>query len=77
MNLHHLNRVEEARAALRKANDWMDDRERKAQDDVQIRLEYELIRPSLERLRQEARELLAGETKVGLRKRKGLDFDPS
>jgi tetratricopeptide (TPR) repeat protein len=67
MNLHHLNRVEEARAALRKANDWMDDRERKAQDDVQIRLEYELIRPSLERLRQEARELLAGETKIGLK----------
>ena len=48
MNLHPLGRVEEARAALRKAHDWMDNQERKAQDDVQIRLEYELIRPSLE-----------------------------
>jgi tetratricopeptide (TPR) repeat protein len=65
MNLHRLARVEEARAALRKANDWMDSQERKAQADVQIRLEYELIRPSLERLLQEARELLAGESKLG------------
>jgi tetratricopeptide (TPR) repeat protein len=77
MNLHHLGRVDEARAALRKANDWMDNQERKAQADVQIRLEYELIRPSLERLLQETRELLRGETKLGLSKTKTLDFDSS
>jgi tetratricopeptide (TPR) repeat protein len=65
MNLHHLGRVEEARAALRKANDWRDDQERKAQASLETRLEYELIRPALERLMQEATELLAGEPKLG------------
>jgi hypothetical protein len=67
MNLHHLGRVKEAHAALRKAIEWMDNEERKAQEDVQFRLEYELIRPSLERLRQEARELIAREPKLGLK----------
>jgi hypothetical protein len=65
MSLHQLGRAEEARSALRKATDWIDDQARKAEADVGSRVRYEFLRSSLESLLQEARDLLSGEPKLG------------
>ena len=65
MALYQLDRKEEARAALRKASEWIAEQTRKAETDVGLRLEFELMRPALEDLLQEARELLGGEARVG------------
>jgi len=65
MGLYRLNRQEEARAAFRKAGDWIDERTRKAGDDARLRMEYEFMRPAIEGLLWEARQLLGADVKVG------------
>jgi len=65
MNLYRLNRQEEARAAIRKAGDWIDERTRKAGDDARLRMEYEFMRSAIEGLLWEARQLLGADVSVG------------
>jgi tetratricopeptide (TPR) repeat protein len=65
MNLYQRKKPAEARAALRKAVEWMDDRKRQAEDDALLRFQFELMRPGLERLRREAESLLDGKDPSG------------
>jgi len=65
MSLYRLNHQEEARAAIRKASDWIDERTRKAGDDVRLGMEYEFMRPAIEGLLREARQLLGEDVSVG------------
>src|SRR5262249_18301765 len=60
MALYRLKRPEEARAALRKAVEWMDEQKRQAEASPALRQQYEEVRPTLEALRQEAESLLKG-----------------
>jgi tetratricopeptide (TPR) repeat protein len=64
LNLYRLNRQSEARAAVRKAGEWIDERTRKA-DDARLRIEYELMRPAIEGLMREARQLFGEDVSVG------------
>jgi hypothetical protein len=61
MNHYRLNREEEARAALAKAVEWMEERRRKAGGNARSRMEYELMRTSVEALFREAQNLINGE----------------
>ena len=65
MDLYRLDRKEEARAALRKATEWINAQVKKAETDVGLRLEFELTRPTLEELLWEARKVLGGEVRAG------------
>src|SRR5262249_36203081 len=47
MNLQRLKRREEAKAALRKGVEWMDERQRQAEDNALLRFQYERMRPAL------------------------------
>jgi tetratricopeptide (TPR) repeat protein len=58
LNLHHLKRRDEARAALREGIEWMNERKRQAEGDALQRFEYETIREELESLRREAENLI-------------------
>jgi tetratricopeptide (TPR) repeat protein len=60
MDLHRLDRKDEARAAFRKAIEWIGERLHQAQDDAFLRFQYELMRPGIEALHREAEELLEG-----------------
>jgi tetratricopeptide (TPR) repeat protein len=60
MDLHQLKRRGEARAAFRKAVEWIDERLRQAEDNAVLRFQYELMRPAIEALRREAESLLEG-----------------
>jgi tetratricopeptide (TPR) repeat protein len=60
MDLHQLKRREEARAAFRKAVEWIEERKRQAEDNAVLRFQYELMRPAIEALRREAETLLEG-----------------
>jgi hypothetical protein len=60
MNRHHLGQKEEARGALRKAAEWMEQQRRKGQDNAQLRARYEAMRPTIEALREEAENLIRG-----------------
>jgi tetratricopeptide (TPR) repeat protein len=60
MNRHRLKQRDEAREALRKAVEWIDERKRQAEDNAVLRFQYELMRPALESLRREAENLLQG-----------------
>jgi tetratricopeptide (TPR) repeat protein len=60
MNLHRLKQKKDARAALQKADEWIDERKRQAADNVQLRFQYEMMRPAIETLRREAEKLLEG-----------------
>src|SRR5262249_50095143 len=57
MDLHRLNRQEEARSAMRKARDWMDEKSRKVGGDPLLRMEYEMMWPAIEALLREAKDL--------------------
>jgi tetratricopeptide (TPR) repeat protein len=58
MNRQLLAQDDEARAALRKADEWVEERKRQGQDNLLLRLQYETARPALEALRREAGKLL-------------------
>jgi tetratricopeptide (TPR) repeat protein len=60
MNRHRLKQRDEARGALRKAIEWMDERKRQAGDNPVLRFQFEMMRPGLESLRREAENLLEG-----------------
>jgi tetratricopeptide (TPR) repeat protein len=60
MSLHHLKRREEARAAWRKGVEWIDERQRQAEDNALLRFQYEMMRPAVEALRREAQDLIEG-----------------
>jgi tetratricopeptide (TPR) repeat protein len=60
MNRHQLKQKDEARAALRKAVEWMEDQQRKAEENAVLRVQYEMMRPALESLRREAENLIEG-----------------
>lgn len=60
MNLHQLKRREEARAAFRKGVEWIDEKKRQAENNAQLRLQFELMRPAIEALQREAENLLKG-----------------
>src|SRR5262249_47006640 len=60
MNLYRLKRIEEARAALRKGVEWIDERKGEAEDNAMLRFQYEMMRPEIEALRREAESLIEG-----------------
>jgi tetratricopeptide (TPR) repeat protein len=60
MDLHQLKRREEARAALRKGVEWIDERRRQAENNALLRFQYEMMRPAIEALRREAENLIEG-----------------
>jgi tetratricopeptide (TPR) repeat protein len=60
MNLHRLQRREEAQAALRAGDEWIIERRRQAGENPVLRFQYELTRPAMEALRREAGKLLQG-----------------
>ena len=69
MNLYRLNRKEEARAAVGKAVDWMEETSRRAQGDALQRMEYEMMRPAVESLLREAQNLIDEEPRIGRNER--------
>jgi tetratricopeptide (TPR) repeat protein len=60
MNLYRLKRREEARAALRKAVEWINERRRQAEDNPLLRFQFEMMRPGFDALRREAEHLIEG-----------------
>jgi hypothetical protein len=60
MNLHRLQRPDEARAAFRKGTAWIDERRRQARDNAVLQFQYELMRPTIEALQREAEQVLEG-----------------
>jgi tetratricopeptide (TPR) repeat protein len=60
MNRHRLAQKEEARAAMRKAVEWIEDYQRKAKGNAVLMLQFDMMRPEIEALMQEARDLLGG-----------------
>jgi tetratricopeptide (TPR) repeat protein len=67
MNRHQLKQKEDARAALRKAGEWMATQQRKAEGNALLRFQYETIRPSIEALKKEAENLIEGKDPAGER----------
>lgn len=64
LDLYHLNRQTDARAAIRKASDWIDERTGSAAT-ARLRIEYELLRPAIESLLREVRHLFGDDVRVG------------
>jgi tetratricopeptide (TPR) repeat protein len=60
MNRHQLKQRDEARKALQKAVEWIDERKRQAEGNPVLRFHFETMRPALESLRREAEKLLQG-----------------
>jgi tetratricopeptide (TPR) repeat protein len=60
MNRHQLGQKDEARGAWRKAVEWIEELQRKAEDDAQLRFRFEMMRPAIESLRREAENLMDG-----------------
>jgi hypothetical protein len=67
MNRQQLKQKDEARAALRKAGEWMAEQQRKAEGNALLRFQYETMRPSLEALKKEAENLIEGKDPGGER----------
>jgi tetratricopeptide (TPR) repeat protein len=67
MNRQQLKQREEARAALGKAVDWIQEQQRKADNDATLRFQYEMMRPGIEALRREAENLIEGKDSAGER----------
>jgi tetratricopeptide (TPR) repeat protein len=67
MNRHRLKQRDAAREALRQAVEWIKERERQAEGNAALRFQFELMRPGLEALRQEAEDLLEGRDPGGRR----------
>jgi tetratricopeptide (TPR) repeat protein len=64
MNRQQLKQRAEAKNALRKAVEWIDERRRRAEDNAGLRLQLELMRPGLEALRREAEQLIDGKVRA-------------
>jgi tetratricopeptide (TPR) repeat protein len=60
MNRHQLKQREEARAALRKAVEWIEEQQREAEGNALLRIRLEMSRPAIESLRREAESLIEG-----------------
>ncbi len=60
MNRQRLGQREEARRALRKAAQWVEEQQRKAEDNALLRLRLEMMRPGIDALRKEAERLIEG-----------------
>jgi tetratricopeptide (TPR) repeat protein len=60
MARHQLRQKDEARAALRKGVEWMEEQQRKAEGNTLLRIRYEMRRPGLEGMRREAEGLIRG-----------------
>jgi tetratricopeptide (TPR) repeat protein len=60
MNRHQLKQKDEARAAFRKAIDYIEEQQRKAEDNALLRFQFEMARPAIEALRREAETLIQG-----------------
>jgi tetratricopeptide (TPR) repeat protein len=60
MNRQQLKQRAEAREALRKAVEWIDERRRQAEDNPVLRFQFEMARPTIEGLRREAEKLIEG-----------------
>jgi tetratricopeptide (TPR) repeat protein len=67
MNRHRLKQHEAARGALRKAVEWIEERQRQAEGNAALRFQFEMMRPALEGLRQEAEDLIEGRDAYGRR----------
>jgi tetratricopeptide (TPR) repeat protein len=65
MNRCQLKQRDEARAALRMAVEWIQEQQRKAEGNPQIRFQYEMMRPSIDALRREAEDLIQGKDGAG------------
>jgi len=72
MNRQQLKQRQDARAALRKAIEWLEEQERKAEGNPLLRLQYEMMRSNIEALRQEAVNLIEGEDSAGRRVAKAV-----
>jgi tetratricopeptide (TPR) repeat protein len=64
MDLHHLKRRDEARAALRKGVEWIDERKRQAEENAVLRFQFEMMRSGIEALRREAENLIEGKDRA-------------
>lgn len=60
MNRHQLAQRDDARRSLRKAVEWIEERQRKAEGNGVLRFQFEMMRPLLESLRREAEKLIEG-----------------
>jgi tetratricopeptide (TPR) repeat protein len=60
MNRHQLKQKDAARSALGKAVEWIEETQRKAEDNALLRIQFEMMRPSIEALRREAEQLIEG-----------------
>jgi tetratricopeptide (TPR) repeat protein len=60
MNLHQLKQRNDARAAFRKADEWIEERKRQGEENALLRFQYEMVRPAIEALRREAQNLIEG-----------------
>ena len=60
MNRHQLKQKNAARSALGKAVEWIEEMQRKAEDNALLRVQFEMMRPSIEALRREAEQLIEG-----------------
>jgi tetratricopeptide (TPR) repeat protein len=67
MNRHQLKQPKDARAALKKADEWMEEQKRLAEDNAVLRFRLETIRPAIESLRKEAVMLIEGKDPAGER----------
>jgi tetratricopeptide (TPR) repeat protein len=60
MNLHQLKRGDEAKDALRKGVEWIEERQRQAEANALLRFQFEIARPAIEALQREAENLIQG-----------------
>jgi tetratricopeptide (TPR) repeat protein len=65
MNRCRLQQRDEARAALRKGVEWIEEQQRKAEGNALLRVQYEMMRPAIEALRREAENLIQGKDSNG------------
>jgi tetratricopeptide (TPR) repeat protein len=65
MNRYQLKQRKEAREAFQKADDWVEERKRQAEDNAVLRFQYEMMRPNLDTQRREAEDLLNGKDPGG------------
>jgi len=65
LNRHQLKQRDEARAALRKAAEWMEEQQRQAEGNALLRFRLEMVRPTIESLRREAEDLIEGKGSSG------------
>jgi tetratricopeptide (TPR) repeat protein len=70
MNRQQLKERDQARAAFRKAIDWIEEQQRKAEGNALLRFRLEMMRPTIEALRREAENLIENKDPGGEKARK-------